>query len=239
MACPDFVLGAVISSEIQSEATQMQADVAQQSRGYLENQELQVQNPPEVHMEQPALPPPAGGPAFKVNKIELIGNIIFSDRQLRVYVRRYEGHLLHLKDLQGLALLITARYQMAGLLTSRAFVPPQKIYDGKVIIRVVEGRIGQISISGNRFYSNQFYFDRLEFERGMFFDINQLALSLQDINQLPDHFVKAYLEPGGEPGTSDIVIVAQESFPIHASYEYNNQGHQVDTPFEECHSFDR
>jgi hemolysin activation/secretion protein len=223
---PSFALGVVNVGEIQSETSQLQAFMIQLNRERLEMQEMAIQNAEiQVNQEEPL--PQSQGPAFKVNKIILVGNTIFSTDQLSLFFDQYEGRTLHLKDLQDLALMITSRYQLAGYVTSRAFIPPQKIYDGKVIIRVAEGRVGQISISGNRYFSDQLYFDRLQIDRGQFFDMQQLAMSLQDINQLPDRFVKAYLEPGLEPGTSNIVIVAQEQNPLHASIEYNNQGTEL------------
>jgi hemolysin activation/secretion protein len=222
MVRPVFVFGDV-SPEVQKEAIQLQADMVQMIN---ERRDLQQQEMPqaEVDMQQQEPVPQAQGPSFQVNEIILVGNTLFSTQQLHQYVIRYEDRVLTLKDLQDLARLITGRYQMAGYMTSRAFVPPQRIFDGKVVIRIVEGRVGRIAISGNRWFSDHLYFDRLNLEPGQFFDVQQLVMSLQDMNQLPDRFVKAYLQSGQESGTSDVVITAQDQNPIHASYEYNNQG---------------
>ena len=40
--------------------------------------------------------------------------------------------------------LITDHYQQAGFFLSRAFVPQQKIKDGRLVIRVVEGYVGEV-----------------------------------------------------------------------------------------------
>jgi hemolysin activation/secretion protein len=112
-------------------------------------------------------------------------------------------------------------------MTSRAYVPPQKIQDGKVVIRIVEGHVGNVVIKGNRWFPGNLYSDRINLVQGDIFNMQQLAMDLLDINQLPDRSVKAYLQPGQEPGTSDVVIVAQDNCPLHASYEYNDQGTQL------------
>ena len=164
------------------------------------------------------------GPAFKVNEIIFEGNTIFPTELLQSLAKPYENKILYLKDFQDLTMLITLRYQRAGYMTSRAYIPPQKMYDGKLVVAIVEGKVGRISMTGNHWFSDHTYFDRMSLQQGQFFDIQQLMLSLQDINQLPDRVVKAYLEPGKEQGTSDIIIVAQEQSPLHASYEYNMRG---------------
>ena len=222
MVRPAFVLGD-ISIEVQREAMQLQADMIQMIDQRRDFQDQQMPNA-EVQMEQQEPLPVVQGLSFQVNEIILEGNTIFPAEQFRSTINRYEGRVLFLKDLQDLAKMITVRYQMAGYMTSRAFIPTQRIYDGKVVIRIVEGRVGDISISGNRYFIDNLFSDRMDLQRGKFFDMQQLAMSLQDINQLPDRYVKAYLQPGKETGTSNIVIVAQDRNPLHASYEYNERG---------------
>jgi len=220
---PVFV-SAAVSVDIQREVSQLEADMIQQSKEHLDLEEQEKQKA-EVQLQKEENQPQAQGPAFKVNKIELVGNnSIFSTQLLHLYAKPFEGRVLHLKDLQDLALLITAHYQRAGYMTSRAFVPPQEIQNGKVIIRILEGRVGDIKIKGNQWFPAPLYLDRISLKQGEVFEMQQLGMSLQDINELPDRYVKAYLEPGSEIGKSDIVIVAQDKNPIHASYEYNNNG---------------
>lgn len=215
-------LPAGISSDMQREITQLQAEVIQ-SRGRLDLEPQDLKKA-EVHVKQNQGPSESQGPAFKVNEIIFEGNTIFPAELLQSLAKPYEGRVLYLKDFQDLTMLITLRYQRAGYITSRAYIPPQKMYDGKLVVAIMEGKVGRISMTGNHWFSDHTYFDRMSLQQGQFFDIQQLMLSLQDINQLPDRVVKAYLEPGKEQGTSDIIIVAQEQSPLHASYEYNNRG---------------
>jgi hemolysin activation/secretion protein len=216
---PAVTLGDV-SSEAQKELIS-QTDMSRQINESLGPQE---EKKPEIHVSQEKPAPQPQGRSFKVREIVLEGNTIFTTQQLRVYVKPYEGHVLFLKDLQDLANLITAHYRRAGYITSLAYVPLQKIQDGIVVIRIVEGRVGNIAVKGNRWFSDRLYLDQLSPQQGQFFNVQPLTMSLQDINQLPDRSVKAYLEPGTVPETSDVIIVAHDQEPLHGSYEYNNQG---------------
>ena len=176
MVRPAFVLGD-ISIEVQREAMQLQADMIQMIDQRRDFQDQQMPNA-EVQMEQQEPLPVVQGLSFQVNEIILEGNTIFPAEQFRSTINRYEGRVLFLKDLQDLAKMITVRYQMAGYMTSRAFIPTQRIYDGKVVIRIVEGRVGDISISGNRYFIDNLFSDRMDLQRGQFFDMQQLAMSL-------------------------------------------------------------
>jgi hemolysin activation/secretion protein len=219
---PEFVLG-----DVSSEAEKELISQTDMSRQINEGLGLQQEKKPEIHVKKEKPAPKSQGPSFKINDIVLEGNTVFTTQQLRVYIKSYEGRVLFLKDLQDLANLITAHYQRTGYLTSRAYIPPQKIQNGIVVIRIVEGRIANIIMKGNRWFSDRLYLDKLSLKQGQLFYIQKLTMSLQDINQLPDRSVKAYLEPGTEPGTFDVDIVAQDQVPLHASYEYNTNGSEL------------
>ena len=205
MARPVFVFG-----DVSSEAEKELISQTDMSRQINEGLGPQQDKKPEIHVNQEKPAPQSQGPSFKIHEIVLEGNTIFTTQQLHVYVKPYEGRVLFLKDLQDLTNLITAVYQRAGYITCRAYIPPQKIQDGRVVIRVVEMHVENISLKGNRWFSDRVYLDRLSVQQGQFFDIQKLTMSLQDINQLPDRSVKAFLEPGKEPGTFDVVIAAQD-----------------------------
>jgi len=94
-------------------------------------------------------------------------------------------------------------------------------------IDVVEGRIGKVSVEGNKHYKTAFiqgYFKPVlqskvaqnkEFEK---------ALLL--LNEFMDLKVTAVLQQGTEEGTTDVVLKVQDKAPFHVAVDYNNFGNR-------------
>lgn len=164
------------------------------------------------------------GPTFLVQTITLEGNRIFSAEELHVYTEPVEGREISFGELRKVAESITNHYRSRGYTTSRAFIPPQKVENAVPVIRIVEGRTGQIVVEGNRFFNKRLYEKMLKRREDQVFHYQDLETSLYFLNQLPDRKAKAYLIAGEEPETSDIILKADEKNPVHASYEFSNRG---------------
>lgn len=85
---------------------------------------------------------------IEVKKIELEGNTVFSDTELKRVLDLPGIEEISLERLIQIRILITQHYNQQGYLQSGAFIPLQEITDGKVKIRVVEGRLTKINIEG-------------------------------------------------------------------------------------------
>ncbi len=127
--------------------------------------------------------------------------------------------------MQKVADLITDAYRVKGYPTSRAYIPPQTIgKDGVLLIRIVEGRVGEISVKGNKFFKSRIYKKKLKLKQNDPFNYSSLQRSLTLINERPDRFAKVILVPGKTPGSTDIIIDAKDYLPIHVGYAHDNFG---------------
>ncbi len=126
--------------------------------------------------------------------------------------------------MQKVADLITDQYRKKGYVTSRAYIPPQNIKKGILIIRVVEGSLGNLEIKGNRYFKTSLLKRKLNLKQDRAFDYSALQKSLTNINEHPDRTAKATLVPGKEPGTTDVVLVVEDNFPFHIGFEFDNYG---------------
>jgi len=79
-------------------------------------------------------------------------------------------------------------------------------------------------VEGNRYFKTSSYADVIRFPRDQVFTLEDLQASLIQLNQNPDRAAKAYIEKGLLPETSDILLKAEDSYPIHVAYEFNNRG---------------
>lgn len=96
----------------------------------------------------------SAGPKILVKNITVTGVTIFSTVKIKAITSQYENKELTLRDIQKIADLITDLYRQKGYITSRAYVPPQKMENGALEIKVVEATVGDIQVKGNRFYSS-------------------------------------------------------------------------------------
>lgn len=163
-----------------------------------------------------------------VHGFTITGNSVVSTKELKRIVAPYVGKTLGLAALQRVADRLTEEYRRRGYPIAKAYVPAQEIKDGVVEIAILEGKIGEIVIEGNKHYSDQFIRDTLSpiLQAGA---IKQTSLetALLLLNDYPNLNVRASLEPGKASGTTDIRVAVQDTRPVHVTTDYNNFG----TPF--------
>ncbi|MBS0307665.1 MAG: ShlB/FhaC/HecB family hemolysin secretion/activation protein, partial [Proteobacteria bacterium] len=161
---------------------------------------------------------------FRVNAFEMSGNTVFRARQLKTVVERYVDLELNLYDLNQAAESITEFYHARGYALARAVIPAQKVVNGVVQIRIVEGRIGKVTFSGNRRFSNKFLAARTgALQSGTLVTSQRLESSLLLLNDIPGLSAKAVLSPGAEFGATDAEIKVTEKL-FSGNVSLNNSG---------------
>lgn len=196
--------------------------------------------PPEVIFPQTrpdAVHDPAA-PRFTVNAFAFVGNTVFSERLLKRVVDGYVDQQLNLHDLNRAADAVTRHYRDNGYPIARAIIPAQKVEQGVVRIEVIEGRIANIAVAGNRRYASQALVERMEtLKSGELIGLAALERSLLLLNDLPGLSARATLQPGAEFGSTDMLIRAEEK-SFNASLSFDNAGrrevgeHRVDASFD-------
>lgn len=161
----------------------------------------------------------------QVEGIQVIGNTLISDTDLRRIVGPHEGKPHSLAELQAIAGKIDELYQERGYLFVKTVLPRQESVGGQYYFQVVEGGLGEVIVEDNERYSSDFIarrFRALLPETGIKQEHLQGALLL--LNELPDLAVKAVLRAGAEPETSDVILKAEEDKNWHVHLDYNNFG---------------
>ncbi|MFN7170724.1 MAG: ShlB/FhaC/HecB family hemolysin secretion/activation protein, partial [Candidatus Omnitrophota bacterium] len=159
-----------------------------------------------------------------IKKIAVSGVTYFKEEEIRKIVEPYENKELSFRQMQKIAELITELYRNNGYITSRAYIPPQNLTEGTLEIRVLEGRMGDLEIRGNRYFKTRLLEKKITLEKGEPFDYDELRKNLTKINEHPDRLVKAILVPGKERGQTDVILEVQDRLPIHYGFEYDNFG---------------
>lgn len=166
---------------------------------------------------------PQGFP-FLVKHIRFVGNKSISTRQIEKLARPYEGKEISLPELKNVAKMITRLYQTKGFLTSRAFIPPQEIVEGTVTIEILEAKLGEVRVEGNKRIPAKWILKRVQIKSGQVLQVKTLERNLIRMNRNPDVEIRAVLVRGQEPGTTDVILTVKEKFFLHGGYTFDNQG---------------
>lgn len=161
---------------------------------------------------------------FYVKEIKVTGNTTFSGQQLKPIVFPYQDKTLSLNDLTELTHKLTLFYKSQGYVTSRAYVPAQRLEEGILEVRVLEGKLGQIEIEGNRYFKDEQLRKNIEIESGQVVSLPKLEEDLNYINIHPDRKAKVVLLPGDQPETIDFKLDVKDRPPLHANFSAHNSG---------------
>jgi hemolysin activation/secretion protein len=132
---------------------------------------------------------------------------------------------LTFSEMNQIAGNITEKYRKMGYFLAYAFLPQQKITEGKLEIRVTEGNIGGVKVKGNKHYRTAFiekHLEKITKDPAPKGDALERALFL--LNEYPSLNVKVQLKAGIKPGATDVMIEAKDSFPVSGNLSYDNFG---------------
>ena len=169
--------------------------------------------------------PTAPVDSLLVKGFSFSGNTVISQAELEALTQPNVGLSLTLPDLEKVAASVADLYKQKGYTLATTYVPQQQIRFGVVTIAILEGRVGEISVTGNQHYSSEFI--RGSFAQAMEDNVVRnvaLERALLLLNEYPDLKVSALLEPGTSTGSTNVHVKAEDKLPIHATLDYNNYG---------------
>lgn len=165
-----------------------------------------------------------------IKKVEFSPSEIFTDKELDELAGPVIGQQVTMTDIKNLVNSINRAYIINDYVTSRAYLPPQKIENGVLKINLFEGKVGEIIVRGNAWTRKSYISKRIGLDEGDAFKLRVLENSLIKFNN--DHYdfsknpfsIKAKLAPGKTPGTTDIIVDANDPLPFHITGVFDNAG---------------
>jgi hemolysin activation/secretion protein len=161
-----------------------------------------------------------------VNKFILEGNSVFSDDELGFIVSPYQEREISSEELHEVKNKISLFYYSKGYVNSGAVIPDQKVTDGHIRIKIIEGILPKISVSGNTWLKSNYISRRLEIATGdgkAPLNINTLQDRLKIIKQDPIvENINANLSPGLKLGEAELEVSVKEARPYFLNFEFSN-----------------
>ena len=166
---------------------------------------------------------------FKLKDIQITGNTVFPTYVLMRLVDFKIGQDVTINDLIMSANDITDYYQAKGYVSTIAYLPPQKVQNGKVEIKVLEGKYGNIEINPGKWerssYLNKHYLKDNNIQPGKVLNVNDVRKALTDMNG--EEYMKgtvSFADNEESEEYSDVTLDVKDRFPINLDLRYDNQG---------------
>jgi hemolysin activation/secretion protein len=207
--------------------------------------QLQVPRPsPAIEIAAPkqaeTLP---GGVQVVLKSVQLSGNTLLDETKLLAVLGDVVGKPYDLAGLRGLSSQIEDFYRANGYPFTRAYLPPQALQDGTLVIEVIEGRYGKVTAlgepelasGGQAFLSNLKPGDVINSDR-----LERASLILDD---QPGIKAAPVVRPGQEIGTGDLDVLIERDGKFSGDVGIDTHGNRytgltrvkanlrVDSPF--------
>ncbi|MBQ7764200.1 ShlB/FhaC/HecB family hemolysin secretion/activation protein [bacterium] len=168
-------------------------------------------------------------PHFLLEKIQFEGNTKIDSEELNKLALEVLGEDIFFDELLEVCSKVTRLYHEKGYITSYATVPPQRIVDGVAVIHIVESKVGEMNIEGEKWtrewYLRNIIMGKAGLREGDVFNSKTLQRAMKEINR--EDYVKVQTEvereATGEENTS-ITLNVRDRFPLNAGFMYDDYG---------------
>lgn len=158
-----------------------------------------------------------------VKRFELEGNTAFSDEELVKVLEEFTNRPLSFSELIQVRSAITDFYIKKGYSTSGALIPPQTMSDGVVKIRVIEGELESIYVSGLKRLNSSYIRRRIARATKKPVNVPRLLDSLKLLQS--DSLVgklSAELAAGSRPGQNILDVKVSENDTFGTQFTIDN-----------------
>ena len=168
-------------------------------------------------------------PHFLLEKINFEGNTVISDEELQKLGLEVLGEDIFFDELLEVCSKVTNLYHSKGYLTSYATVPPQRIVDGVATIKIIESKVGEMNIDGEKWtrewYLKHIIMGKAGLREGEVFNAKNLQRAMKEINR--EDYVQVQTEverqPEGDENTA-ITLNVRDRFPVNLNFAYDDYG---------------
>jgi len=189
---------------------------------------------PSAHAQDAAAPAQAEGPnqpqrapdRFPIYAIDVTGATRLTAADLERVVYPFTGPDRSNVDVEAARKAIQDAYVAKGfesVLVESPLQQPELFNAGVITIAVTESPIGKVQVVGARFSSTEVVRRQLpSIAEGQPLDFKALQAEFSTLDRFADRKVEFVPKPGEAPGTTDIDLVVKDGFPLHATFELNN-----------------
>jgi len=164
-----------------------------------------------------------------VRRYEVTGNTLLKPEVIDQVLSSAIGTNVTLGQIQKAVGDLQLAYRERGFATVGVGLPQQQLTNATVRVQVTEGRLVDVRVLGNRYFSSNNVLRALPAVRESVAWKDQVLNSrvfqqeLDTANQNRDRQIYPTIIPGPEPGSSALSLKVKDRLPLHGRVEVNNQ----------------
>jgi hemolysin activation/secretion protein len=136
----------------------------------------------------------------------------------------FKDYWISVEQLDAIALAVTEHYRENGFILATAFIPEQEVKDGVIRMNVLEGRLGDVTVSNNQIFEPQTIAAAFNSELGEPVTEERIESALRRINDLPGLRVRGSFSPGQNVGETRLNLGVLEEQDWASSLLLDNHG---------------
>ena len=174
--------------------------------------------------KSPAATAPSPAIHFLVSQYEVEGSTLLPEKVLSGILAKHTGTNVTFDDVAGAVKELQMEYHNRGYDTISVTIPQQRLTNGVFRIRVFEGRLAEIVVTGNRYYSSNNVMRVLPgLKTNIFLNSKVLQPQLDLANANQDRQIYPEIHPGPDSNTTTLMLRVKDRLPFHGKIEANNQ----------------
>lgn len=162
---------------------------------------------------------------FDIWEYQVEGNTLLESSDIESALYPYLGSNKTLDVVEKAREVLQSSYKIRGYPIVIVSIPQQNVIGGKVKLKVVEGKIDRLRISGNKYFSRRELRKELpSLEPGQPLNMQQARKEIDIANDAnPYRSLVPVIRPGRKPGTMEMELKVKDELPLSASLEINNR----------------
>ncbi len=180
---------------------------------------------------QPATAADPNAHHFDILEYVVDGNTVLAVPEIEEAVYPFLGENRTADDVDRARKALEDVYQNKGFQTVQVSIPQQGVDDGIVHLQVAENPVGRLRVVDSKYHlPSQIKDTAPSLAEGKVVNMNDVQKDITALNQQADMKVTPQLKAGKAPGTVDVNLEVEDTLPLHASLELNNQYNQATQP---------
>jgi hemolysin activation/secretion protein len=172
-----------------------------------------------------ALPTWANDPVFAIKSYEISGNTLLPDSDLQAAVSAYTGEQKNFKAIQEALKAVETKYAQAGYASVRVMLPEQEVDSGKIQLKVIEAKLGKVSVVGNNHFSTENIRASVpSLAENRIPKMDDISASLRVANENAAKQTSLVFQPSDNDGQIDASLRVTDEAPLKLGVSLDNTG---------------
>jgi hemolysin activation/secretion protein len=200
---------------VQAEPVQAVSDVPQPEADSAKSETNRAKPEPEAAKDEPR---------FDILEYQVEGSTVLSALEIERAVYPHLGYGKSMANVEAARISLERAFQESGYLTVSVDIPEQDVDKGIVRLRVNEGKIGRVRVTGSRYYELGKIKDKAaDLKPGTVPYFPSVQKQLAGLNRTEDRRVTPSFKPSRSPGKVDVELKVEDKAPFHAGIELNDR----------------